>query len=128
MPDPRYDDLPKYPGGAGWVPGDEASKDGARKVNRDGTRKSQSDFALALVDAAGPTGVIADAIFKAPDAPFSALALCRARLSELKKAGKIAKSGERRPGAAGVDVNVWVAARYVTTDDAEPDLFGSEAA
>lgn len=120
-------DLPRYPKGAGYRH-DEASKDGARKVNADGTRKTQSDYVLALVEAAGPAGIIADAIFAAPDAPFSALALCRARLSELKKAGKIAKSGKRRPGTAGIDVNVWIAARYVTTDDAEPDLFGREAA
>lgn len=120
-------DLPVYPTGAGYRD-DAASKDGARKVNGDGSRKRQSDFVLALVERAGPAGIIADAIFADPDAPFSALALCRARLSELKKAGKIAKSGARRPGASGVDVNVWVAARYVITDNDQPDLFGSEAA
>lgn len=121
------DDLPRYPKGAGYRD-DSASKDGARKVNGDGSRKRQSDFALGLVEGAGRSGIIADAIFAAPDAPFSALALCRARLSELKKAGKIAKSGERRPGAAGVDVNVWVAARYVTPDESQSDLFGGEQA
>jgi hypothetical protein len=121
------DDLPRYPKGAGYRD-DAASKDGARKVNTDGSRKRQSDFALALVESAGPNGSIADVIFAAPDAPFSALALCRARLSELKKAGKIAKSGERRPGVSGVEVNVWVAARYVTANDGQGDLFGSEAA
>lgn len=121
------DDLPRYPKGAGYRH-DEASKDGARKVNGDGSRKRQSDFALALVEGAGRSGIIADAIFAAPDAPFSALALCRARLSELKKAGKIAKSGERRPGSAGVDVNVWVAACYVTASDGQGDLFGEKAA
>ncbi|GAA0862443.1 hypothetical protein GCM10009115_09120 [Sphingopyxis soli] len=120
-------DLPKYPKGAGYRD-DEASRDGARKVNSDGSRKSQSDFALALVEAAGPAGIIADTIFAAPDAPFSALALCRARLSELKKLGKIAKSGERRLGLSGIAVNVWVAARYVTEQDGQGDLFGSEAA
>lgn len=120
-------DLPRYPKGAGYRD-DEASKDGARKVNTDGSRKRQSDFALALVEAAGPSGIIADAIFAAPDAPFSALALCRARLSELKKAGKIAKSGERREGVSGVACNVWIAVRYVTANDGQGDLFGCEAA
>lgn len=124
----HYDDrLPQYPNGAGYRH-DEASKDGARKVNSDGSRKRQSDFALALVERAGPAGIIADDVFAAQDAPFGALALCRARLSELKKAGKIAKSGARRPGSSGVDVNVWVAARYVARPDGQGDLFGSEAA
>lgn len=127
MSDALPDALPRYPTGAGYRD-DEASRDGARKVNRDGTRKTQQEFALALVEGAGRTGIIADAIYGAPDAPFSALALCRARLSELKKAGKIAKTGERRPGTAGVDVNVWVAARYVTRDDGQGDLFGGEKA
>ena len=121
------DNLPRYPKGAGYRD-DAASKDGARKVNGDGSRKRQSDFALTLVEAAGRSGIIADAIFAAPDAPFSALALCRARLSELKKAGKIAKSGERRPGSAGVDVNVWIAACYVTASEGQGDLFGEKAA
>lgn len=127
MAESLHDDLPRYPKGAGYRD-DEASRDGARKVNSNGTRKSQSDYVLALVESAGPAGITSDAIFAAADSPFSALALCRARLSELKKAGKIAKSGERRPGTAGIGVNVWIAARYVTTDDAEPDLFGREAA
>lgn len=125
----NQDYLPDYPGGAGYVPYDEASKDGARKVNCDGSRKRQSDFALRLVEGAGRGGITADAIFANPDAPFSALALCRARLSELKREGKIAKSGERRPAPSGVAVNVWVAARYVTqANDGQADLFGSAAA
>ena len=127
MSDDLDDNLPPYPGGAGYRD-DEASKDGARKVNADGSRKRQSDFALELVERAGPTGIIAETIFAAPDAPFSALALCRARLSELKKAGKIAKSGERRPGVSGVAVNVWIAARYAMPTDGQGELFGSEAA
>lgn len=127
MSDRSSDDLPRYPKGAGYRD-DEASKAGARKVNRDGTRKSQSDFALALVEGAGPSGITSNAVYAAPQSPFSALALCRARLSELKKAGKIAKSGARRPGSAGINVNVWVAARYVTADDGQGDLFGEKAA
>jgi len=121
-------DLPDYPGGAGYVRHDEASRDGARKVNRDGSRECQSDFALALVERAGPRGITSDLIFHADGSPFSALALCRARLSELKKAGKIAKSGERRPGLSGVEVNVWIAARYVTQpDDGQGNLFEEAA-
>lgn len=119
--------LPGYPQGAAYRD-DEASRDGARKVNRDGTRATQCEFALAAVERAGPAGVTSNEVFAAPGSPFSTLALCRARLSELKKLGKIAKSGERRPGADGVDVNVWIAARYVTTDDGQGDLFGREAA
>lgn len=127
MRDTPQDDLPRYPAGAGYRQ-DDASRDGARKVNTDGSRKRQSDFALDLVDRAGPAGITADAIFSAPGAPFSTLALCRARLSELKRVGKIAKSGERSPGLSGVNVNVWVSARYVTATDQQGDLFGSEAA
>lgn len=119
--------LPRYPNGAGYRD-DDASRDGARKVNRDGTRDTQCEFALAVVERAGSAGVISNEVFAAPGSPFSTLALCRARLSELKKLGKIAKSGERRPGADGVDVNVWIASRYVTTDDGQGDLFGREAA
>ena len=127
MPDALPADLPRYPAGAGYRD-DEASRDGARKVNSDGTRATQCEFALAAVERAGPAGITSNEVFAAAGSPFSTLALCRARLSELKKLGKIAKSGERRPGSDGVAVNVWIAARYVTVDDGQADLFGREAA
>ncbi|APZ97341.1 hypothetical protein BWQ93_01665 [Sphingopyxis sp. QXT-31] len=119
-------ELPRYPRGAGFRD-DDASKDGARKVNRDGSRLSQCAFALAVVEQAGPEGIGSYAVFRAPGATWSELAICRARLSDLKKQGKIAKKGERTPGEAGVAVNLWIAARYVTRDDGQGDLFGEAA-
>jgi hypothetical protein len=121
------DDLPRYPRGAGFRD-DDASKDGARKVNRDGSRLSQCAFALAVVEQAGPAGIGSYAVFNAPGATWSELAICRARLSDLKKQGKIAKKGERVPGDAGVAVNLWVSARYAPAADGDQgDLFEKAA-
>jgi len=117
------DDLPRYPLGAPHRQ-DEASKDGARKVNRDGSRVTQCAFALAAIKAAGPKGIDAYRIFNMPDATFRDLSTCRARLSDLKAQGEIAKKGERVDGEAGVRVNLWIAAEYAPAPEPdEPDMF-----
>ena len=123
------DDLPPYgKGGAGYRD-DEASRDGARKVNRDGTRDTQCDFALRIVESFGAKGVSAYGVYEAEDAPFRDRSTCRARLSDLKKQGKIVKKGERTPGEAGISVNLWISARYAPPRDADPqgDMFADVA-
>lgn len=128
MTDIHATDLPPCPGGAPFRD-DEASRDGARKVNCDGSRLTQCDFALTAIDRAGPGGIDAYRVYGLPDAPFRDLSTCRARLSDLKKQGKIVKKGERTPGEAGVSVNLWIAARYAppSADDGQADLFGQAA-
>ena len=129
MRDHDNDDLPPYgKGGAGYRH-DEASKDGARKVNRDGSRKTQCDFALAVVDGVGGMGISSYGVYEAPEAPFRDLSTCRARLSDLKRQGKIVKKGERTAGEAGVTVNLWIAARFAPAppECGQGDLFGQAA-
>lgn len=127
--DIRDDDLPPYGKGnrAAGFRDDDASRDGARKVNRDGTCKTQCAFALSVVEAAGPEGISSYGVYEADDAPFRDLSTCRARLSNLKTEGKIVKKGERTPGEAGVAVNLWIAARYAPPkeDDGQAELFPS---
>jgi len=119
------DDLPPYGKGAPFRD-DEASKDGARKVNRDGTRITQCEFALAVVEGAGPAGISAYGVFAAPDSNFRDLSTCRARLSDLKKQGKVVKKGERTPGEAGVSVNLWISSRHAPPVDPEQgDMFAT---
>jgi hypothetical protein len=123
MSDALHDDLPRYPGGAGYRE-DDASKDGARKVNRDGSRVTQCEYALTAIDRAGPDGIDAYRVYGLPDAPFRDLSTCRARLSDLKRQGRIVKKGERTPGEAGVSVNLWIAARFAPKPlDGQGDLF-----
>lgn len=127
MIDHSRHDLPTYPAGAPYRR-DEASRDGARKVNRDGSRITQCDFALKMVERAGASGIRANDVYSSCGAPFPDLSTCRARLSDLKKQGKIAKKGERQPGDAGVAVNLWIAARYVPRHlDGQGDLFRGPA-
>jgi hypothetical protein len=64
-------DLPPYGKGGAPYRDDEASKDGARKVNRDGSRTTQCAFALAVVERAGPEGISSYGVFETPDAPCS---------------------------------------------------------
>lgn len=123
------DDLPRYgKGGAGYRD-DEASRDGARKVNRDGTRATQCDFALAVVDRFGERGVSAYGVYETAESPFRDLSTCRARLSDLKAQGKIVKKGERTPGEAGVAVNLWIAARFAppAPPEAQANMFADGA-
>lgn len=128
MAEALHDDLPRYPFGPS-VGKDEASQGGARLVHSNGSHVTQSEFALAAVERAGPFGIRANDVFAAPGAPFPDLSTCRARLSELKRQGKIGKKGDLTPGNAGVKVNLWIAARYLPrADDLQGDLFGSEAA
>lgn len=119
--------LPRYPAGAGYRD-DDASRDGARKVNGDGTRVSQCDFALAVIDAAGEGGISAYGVHDAPGATFRDLSTCRARISDLFKRGEVAKKGERVPGEAGISVNLWIAARFAPKpdDEGQGDLFGAD--
>ena len=127
MTDIHATDLPPYPGGAPFRD-DEASRDGARKVNRDGSRVTQCAFVLAAVESAGPAGIDAYRIFNLPDAQFRDLSTCRARLSDVKKQGKIVKKGERTEGEAGVSVNLWIAARFAPpVENGQGDLFGEAA-
>lgn len=124
MTDLHNADLPPYPGGAPFRK-DDASRDGARKVNRDGSRITQCAFVLSAIERAGPGGLDAYAIYGMPGASFRDLSTCRARISDLKKQGKIAKKGERTPGEAGVSVNLWIAAKYVPRPCPEQaELFG----
>lgn len=118
-------DLPRYGNGGAGYRDDDASRDGARKVNRDGSRATQCDFALAVVDSVGANGISSYGVYETPDAPFRDLSTCRARLSDLKAQGKIVKKGERTPGDAGVSVNLWIAARFAPPADADPqgDMF-----
>lgn len=121
------DDLPPYPGGAPFRD-DDASRDGARKVNADGSRVTQLAFVMAAIERAGAAGTDAYRIFNLPDAPFRDLSTCRARISDLQRQGKIVKKGERTQGEAGVSVNIWIAARYAPpADDGQADLFGKAA-
>lgn len=120
-----HGDLPQYPAGAGYRD-DDASRDGARKVNRDGSRVSQCDFALAVIDGAGEAGISAYGVHDAPGATFRDLSTCRARISDLLKQGKVAKKGERVPGEAGISVNLWIAARFApkpVDQNGQGDLF-----
>lgn len=127
MVDAIYDDLPHYPSGPGYRD-DAASRAGARLVLSNGSHVTQSEFALAAVGQAGPCGIRANDVFALPDAPFPDLSTCRARLSELKRQGKIGKKGDLTPGNAGVRVNLWVAARYLPrAGDPQGDLFGEVA-
>ncbi len=113
-------DLPPYGAlGAGYR-NDPASREGARKVNDDGTRATQSAFALATVLAAGRAGIDSYRVFSTPGATFRDLSTCRARLSELQKAGKIVKKGVRVPGEAGCSVNLWIAACFAPPSPADP--------
>lgn len=130
MADTHADGLPRYPAGAGYRD-DDASRDGARKVNEDGSRVSQCDFALRVIDAAGAEGITAYGVLAAPGATFRDLSTCRARISNLLKDGRVAKKGERVPGEAGISVNLWIAARFAPKSDDEGgqgNLFGSAAA
>lgn len=113
-------DLPPYGRGGAGYRDDEASRDGARKVNRDGTRATQCEFALAVVGRAGPDGISSYGVYETPGGTFRDLSTCRARLSDLKKQGKIVKKGERTPGPAGISVNVWILVRYAPPADADP--------
>lgn len=129
MADALRNILPRYPSGPGYRD-DEASRDGARLVHANGARVTQSEFALSVVERAGPIGIRANDVFAAPGAPFPDLSTCRARLSELKRQGKIAKRGDRTPGNSGVNVNLWIAARYAprpAEEDGQGDLFGVAA-
>lgn len=114
MTRPDDDDLPRYGRQGNGAPfrNDEASKDGARKVNRDGSRVTQCAFVLAAIERAGADGIDAYRIYNLPDAPFRDLSTCRARISDVLKQGKIAKKGERVAGEAGVRVNLWIAAKH----------------
>jgi hypothetical protein len=123
MADAIHDDLPRYPKGAGYRD-DDASRDGARKVNRDGTRATQCEFALAVVERAGPAGISSYGVYQTPGGTFRDLSTCRARLSDLKKQRKVVKKGERTPGEAGISVNLWISVRYAPrSDDPQGDLF-----
>ena len=129
MTRPDDDDLPTYPGGAGFR-NDEASKDGARKVNRDGSRMTQCAFVLAAIERAGADGIDAYRIYNMPDAPFRDLSTCRARISNVFKEGKVAKKGQRVPGEAGVTVNLWIAAKYApppVDETGQRDMFQQAA-
>ena len=62
-------------------------------MNRDGTRATQCEFALAVVGRAGPDGISSYGVYETPGGTFRDLSTCRARLSDLKKQGKIVNVG-----------------------------------
>jgi hypothetical protein len=117
------DDLPQYPEGAGFQPGSEASKDGARHINPHRPTLCATYYQIVLD--AGVDGITGDEIAALVDGEAY---LIRPRLTDLKELGRIASKGERREGAHGVGVTIWVAACFAPkVDDPQGTLFGEAA-
>ena len=117
------DDLPEYPAGAGFRRGSEASEDGARHINA--KRPTLLATYYQMVFDAGPGGITGDEIAAMVDGEAY---LIRPRLTDLKELGKIVTKGERREGAHGVAVTIWIAACYAPkVDQPQRDLFGEAA-
>ena len=108
------DNLDDYPKGPGYRRNCEASRDGARAAAP--AKATQDAAILGLADKVAGTGLswweasqtIGDAI--RPD-------IVRARISCLKKAGKLVKLPIRRMGGYGVRVSVYVLPRYAPNVD-----------
>jgi hypothetical protein len=117
---PDFDsDLPEYPQGAGFQRNSEASKEGARHINA--RRPTLLAMYHELVLAAGPDGITGDEIAEMTEGEAY---LVRPRLTDLKELGKIVSKGERREGAHGVSVTIWVASCFAPEiDRPQGDLF-----
>ena len=120
-------DPPSYRDGegAGVRAHSEASKDGARAANPQ--RKNKCDRYFLLVEARSAAGITADEIAgETGDDEY----LIRPRLTDLKNAGRIVETGERRMGNRNVRNTVWIASRFAPKpddSDGQGDLFGSPA-
>lgn len=122
------DNLPHYPSGPGHR-GGATSKAGAIKVHRDGSAKTQSSMILRQVEDAGANGNTAAEAYAALADDVPDVHVVRARISSLVREGKLADSGRTRDGGCGVQVKVWVAARFAPPkdDDGQADMFASAA-
>jgi hypothetical protein len=106
--------TPDYPTGPGYRKGSESSKDGARMAAP--VKPTQEHMLMTLVAKAGPPGltyaeaenILGDAI--RPD-------VIRARLSSLKKAGKVAILLDRRMGDCNVRISPYCLPQYAPKPD-----------
>lgn len=91
----------KYPARPGFQERG-TSKDAAKAAS--GGAAGLRERVLGAIRASGPAGLTADqAAFSVGLTPFSG----RPRVTELAKAGKITKTGERRLNASGLKAAVW---------------------
>tara|TARA_R110000772_G_scaffold18400_6_gene51407 strand:- start:16888 stop:17256 length:369 start_codon:yes stop_codon:yes gene_type:complete len=105
---------PEYPTGPGYWKGSESSKDGAKMAAP--LKRTQEEMIMPLVVIAGPAGltyaeaeqVLGDAI--RPD-------VIRARLSSMKKAGKLAMLPTRRMGGCRVRISPYCLPQYAPKPD-----------
>lgn len=103
-----------YPAGPGFVKGCKSSRDGAKAAAP--AKSTQEAVLLKLVAAAGPdgityqeaAGVVGDDI--RPD-------VIRARLSCMKRAGKVAKLAVRRMGGYRVSVSAYALPQFAPPVD-----------
>ena len=105
---------PEYPAGPGFRKGSESSKEGAKMAAP--FKRTQEEMIMPLVVIAGPAGltyaeaeqVLGDAI--RPD-------VIRARLSSMKKAGKLAMLPTRRMGGCRVRISPYCLPQYAPKPD-----------
>ncbi|WP_339691493.1 hypothetical protein [uncultured Parasphingorhabdus sp.] len=112
-----------YPDGPGYRKDSESSKDGAIMAAAD--KATQEQMLMPLVVKAGPHGVT---WFEASETVGDAIRpdTVRARLSSLKKAGKLAMLPTRRMGGYGVRISPYVLPQFVTKpDNRQADLLAS---
>lgn len=114
-------DPPSYRDGegAGYRKHSEASKDGARAANP--KRPTKCDQYFALIEARERQGMTADEIAGVSgDEEY----LIRPRLTDLKNAGRVVETGERRMGNRKIRNTVWIAKRFASQPDSgQGDLF-----
>lgn len=123
MTDDIDKELPEYPRGAGFQRGSEASREGARHINPKRPTLLATYYDIVL--AAGPDGITGDEIAEMIEGEAY---LVRPRLTDLKELGKIVSKGERREGAHGVGVTIWIAACFAPEiDRPQRDLFDEAA-
>tara|TARA_R110000824_G_scaffold31825_2_gene103181 strand:+ start:2155 stop:2535 length:381 start_codon:yes stop_codon:yes gene_type:complete len=112
--------LDEYPTGPGYRKDCESSKDGAKMVAP--VKQTQEEMLMPLAVKAGPAGVtyaeaeqvLGDAI--RPD-------VIRARLSSLKRAGKLVKLPDRRMGDFKVRISPYCLPQYAPKpDDGQGDM------
>ena len=109
-----------YPAGPGFVKGCEASRDGARAAAP--AKATQETVLLKLVSAGGPEGVTYQ---EASDAVGDEIRadVIRARLSCMKKAGKVVKLPVRRMGGCKVSVSAYALPQFAPpVDDPQAPL------
>ena len=97
------DDLLAYPDHPGFKTG-WTSKEAAHKIA--GKASTLREKVYGVIAAAGPAGLTADQAAAMVDDDWRAV---RPRCSELAKAGRIVKTGERRRNDTGLAAAVWKA-------------------